>query len=346
MSKKIVTTSQITVGLDIGYGATKVIAPEHDPIIFPSVCGEAHNQSFQMADLAAKYPGDQITDEDGDWFIGDLAESQITQDGALLRLRGLTADEDSIGNVFRVRMARAAIGKLLPGIVNGDAVHVRIATGLPVSHMKYAQQLKAALIGEHPIRTDQANFVAHVSEVFVMPQPVGTIYSRRLTDTGTVNVCDVALRVGVVDVGTYTIDLALDDDGEFVNDESASVEAGTHTAQEAIKQLLFDQYGEVIPLGVVDTVLRTGCFRAKGNSQDWTRQVEAALKPLRRATLNLMGATWHSGVRLDAIYLTGGGATLVEKAVSAHYPQAVAVENAQLANARGYLNFALFRAKS
>ncbi len=352
MSKKTVikspaqTGALMTIGLDIGYGATKAIIPGKAPVIFPSVCGKARRLSdFQEGDLARKYPGDQIDDDEGTWFVGELAESQLTRPGELRRLRGRTADEMTMGNVFRIRMARAALGKLWPGTMNGDAIHVRIATGLPVDHMDDSAALKAALIGEHPIRTDQANFVAHVSDVIVMPQPYGTIYSQTLTNTGDVNECHTAIRTGVCDVGTYTVDLALDDDGEFIEAESGSIEAGVYTAQEHIRELLEREYRQAIPLPVIEEVLKSGCFRARGKSVDYRDVVNEALEPLRSAALTLMNDKWHAGVRVDTIYLSGGGAALVEKAlIAAGYSQVQLVENAQLANAQGYLHFALFRA--
>src|SRR5690606_39593788 len=64
---------------------------------------------FRSEALAAKYPGDQLTDEDGStWFVGDLALAQLPP-GELLRLRGRTANEKTMGNTFRLRLAKAAI---------------------------------------------------------------------------------------------------------------------------------------------------------------------------------------------------------------------------------------------
>lgn len=55
----------------------------------------------------------------------------------------------------------------------------------------------------------------NVTEVRVMPQPYGTAYSQMLTPNGEINVHHTYMRTGIVDVGTYTVDIALDDDGEF-----------------------------------------------------------------------------------------------------------------------------------
>jgi plasmid segregation protein ParM len=333
----------LTIGLDIGYGVTKVVTDDQ-VITFPSVCGHAREIKFRAEELAAKYPGDQITDDDGSWFVGDLALGQLLP-GELLRLRGRTADETHIGNVFRGRLAKVAFGKLLAGIQHGEAVHIRISTGLPVDHMRDAGALKEALIGQHLVKTDCAEFVANVSEVMVMPQPYGSLYAQTLTPGGEINPNHTFIRTGVCDVGTYTIDLALDDDGVYVDAESGSVESGVYTAQERIAAALERDYRQKLPFKIVESVLRTGHFRASGEDVDYSAEVQEALEPLRSATLNLMGEKWKAGKAVDVIYLSGGGAELVKDVVMATYKQTRLVKNPQTANARGYLSYAYFKAQ-
>ena len=333
----------LTVGLDIGYGVVKAVTADA-VVTFPSVCGHARAIRFQADQIALRHPGDQVVDEFGIWFVGDLALTQLPP-GELLHLRGRTADEAAIGNVFRLRMAKAAIGKLLPGRQHGDAVHLRIATGLPVSHMADSAQFKAALLGQHVVRTDTTDLVANVSEVMVMPQPYGTIYAQTLTETGDVRTEHTYMRTGVVDVGTYTIDLALDDDGEFVDAESGSVEGGVSSVLERLATRLEEEHRQKIPPHLVEQVLRTGQFRAKGETLDYRAAVQEALEPLRSATLNLIGEKWKAGTTLDVIYLSGGGAELVYDSVAALYGQTRLAPDAQLANARGYLHYAAFASR-
>ena len=332
------------IGLDIGYGVTKAVLSDEKLAVFPSVCGHAREIKFKRDELAQKYPGDQISDDDGGWFVGDLALTQVPT-GELLKLQGRTANDDSGGNAFRARMAKAAIGKLFAGRMNGDVVHLSVATGLPVDHMPDAPALKQALIGQHLIQTDSAHFVANITEVMVMPQPYGTIYANMLTEAGDLNPCHTATRTGVVDVGNHTIDLALDDNGEYIDAESGSVEAGVHTAQQRIAAVLEQDYREKFPYRTIETVLRTGCLKAFGESRDYNREVKDALMPLRDATLALMAVKWRTGAAVDVIYLSGGGAALLQQPIKAAYRQARLVENAQLSNARGYLNYARFVAR-
>lgn len=166
-----------------------------------------------------------------------------------------------------------------------------------------------------------------------------------LTTDGELNVAHTSMRTGVVDVGTYTVDIALDDDGEFVSSESGSVESGVYTAQERIAAMIERDYREKVPYKIVEQVLRNGIFTASGRPVDYSSEVEAALAPLRSATLGLMSEKWQRGTTIDVIYLSGGGAELVYEQVVDAYPQTKLVPHAQLANARGYLNYAKFAAK-
>lgn len=335
--------STVTMGLDIGYGVVKAVTADQ-VVMFPSVMGHAREIKFQQEDMARRHPGDQMTDEDGDWFVGDLALAQLPP-GELLRLRGRTANESTMGNAFRLRLAKVAIGKVMQGMWNRDIVHIRIAAGLPTDHMRDAAELKASLIGKHHIKTDTAELIANVTEVMVMPQPYGTIYSATLNENGEINRNHAYRRTGVCDVGTYTVDLALDDEGEFVDAESGSVESGVYTAQERISAALERDYREKMPFKIVEEVLRTGIFHANGQPVDYSEIVEEALAPLRSATLNLMSEKWQRGTTVDVIYLSGGGAELVVEDVREAYPQTQLVQDAQLANARGYLNYARFIAR-
>ncbi|MHB8628897.1 MAG: ParM/StbA family protein [Aggregatilineales bacterium] len=335
----------IPVGLDIGYGITKALTPGRDPVLFPSVAGHGRKIKFRADELATRYPGDQVANDEGNWFIGELALSQLLP-GELLRLRGRTADSDSMGNEFRRRMLTAALGKLFANVTDGAAIHVRLATGLPVDHMPRADVLKAALIGQHAIKTDTADFVANVTEVMVMLQPYGCLYAQKLTPAGRVNPCYTATRSGIADIGTYTTDVTLDHDGEYIDALSGSIELGISDAQERIGALLESEYGEKQPYRAIENTLKTGCFRERGKVVDFSEAVANALEPLRSSVINLISEKWKVGVGIDVIYVAGGGAPLLIDQIKSAYPQAELVADPQIANARGYLNYALMTGRN
>ena len=107
----------ITIGLDIGYGVVKAVTSEA-VITFPSVAGHAREIKFQQAEIAQRHPGDQISDDEGDWFVGDLALAQLPP-GELLRLRGRTANEAAMGNLFRLGWRRSLSASCFRGWVTG-----------------------------------------------------------------------------------------------------------------------------------------------------------------------------------------------------------------------------------
>lgn len=332
----------VTVGLDIGYGYTKGVT-DGRVTVFPSVAAHDHEISWQADETIAKHPGDILIDDDGTFFIGDLANTHTTP-AEHIQLRGRTANEAEIGNVFRLRMMKAALGKLFPNRSNGEAVHIRLATGLPVDHMRQAAALKSSLVGIHNVQTDQTHFVAHITECMVMPQPYGTIYSRMLKTDGQIDPCHTAIQTGVVDIGRYTIDAALDNDGEYVERQSGSSEGGMHLVLERIKQAVNRDYNVWVSDEKAEDILRTGCIRPDGHNISYQDVVNDALQPLLSAAQTLLSVKWQTGFGIDVIYVSGGGAPHVYKTIRQAYKQAVLLDDAQTANARGYLNFANFKA--
>ncbi len=70
--------------------------------------GHAHEIKFQQDTIQQKYPGGQITDTEGKWFVGDLATAQVPA-GELLRLGGRTANpSDAVSCADRIRAGRGA----------------------------------------------------------------------------------------------------------------------------------------------------------------------------------------------------------------------------------------------
>lgn len=332
--------TRAVVAIDIGYRFTKALTAGRAPVIFPSVAGPGRDMDFQAEKSAEAHPGDRLTDDEGDWFIGELAMEQYRNPDMLLKLKGRVGEDDTMGYEFRVRMAKAAIGKLF-GLCDGSVIHIRLATGLPVTHMNRSAELKQALIGQHQIKTDNANFIANVVDVSVMPQPYAVIYSQMLTASGDVNPLHTAQWTGVVDVGGFTTDVALDHKGMYIEDSSGSLELGISSAQDEIATLLYRNHKQKPSYEALETCLRTGKYRVRGTPTDYTAEVEKAMDPLRSSTLALMGTKWQVGTEIDVIYVAGGGAGGVFDTIRDSYSQAVLVEHPQLAIAQGYFNYAM-----
>jgi plasmid segregation protein ParM len=342
VARKKAVVSEVVVGLDIGYGQVKAVASGVDPVIFPSVWGRKSDSSFQTTQTEVGYTGDDLEDDEGAWLIGDKAVKHVAP-ASLRNLRGRTADESQYAHIARLRLAKAAFGKLFSDLKDGDVLHVRLATGLPVDHMDGAEELKAQLLGQHKVSTDQADFVVNVVECFVMPQPYGTIYQQMIQSDGQLDIGYTYERTGVCDVGTFTIDAALDDDGEYIAPQSGSFEAGIHMVQRRIAEEYERLFKQKPSAKDVEMGVKTGYIKVRGQHEDFTEVRNSAVRDLSEAALNLANQVWQAGANIDVIFVTGGGAQLVYEAIQRQYPQAVLADNAEIANAQGYLNFALNR---
>jgi plasmid segregation protein ParM len=329
-----------TVGVDVGFGSTKAVLHTGKSVVFRSVFGPASEFDFQEEKISHKYPGDQITDDEGDWFVGDLAISQIPPD-QVIRLQARSNND--FGHGIRVRFFKVALGKLLPNL-NGDVIHLTVATGLPVAHMADAAALKSAIIGRHRIKTDQTDFVANVTDCIVMPQPYGTIYRMMYLPDGTLNPADTKKRKAVIDIGEYTIDYAVDDDGEYVAAESGSLEAGVHTVKEVIRKHLTKQYGQPFTDKEVEHILLNKWLRISGDVIRFDTVVDDAINSLQTTTTAKAGQLWKAARRMDVIAVSGGGTPLIADPIKKAYAQSEKVENPQTANAEGYLRYALWAA--
>lgn len=146
----------------------------------------------------------------------------------------------------------------------------------------------------------------------------------------------------MLDIGTYTVDVAVDDGGEYIEAQSGSVEAGIHTAQETVSALVESRYREKPGYRQVEELLRTGYFSAFGNKEDFRREVQNALKPLQEAVVNIATDKLQSGVAVDVIWVAGGGAPFVIDKLSSLFTHAKMLQEPHLANARGFLKYALF----
>jgi plasmid segregation protein ParM len=240
---------------------------------------------------------------------------------------------------------------------------VRIATGLPYNRFFLSGQSKnEKLIADktkHLLQNVPRNMnanvrLAQIEEHLVMPEAVAGFHDQLTDDAGQVNQkfyerIQMA-PVAFLDVGGNTTDIAVIKVGGRGIDDSRSftIEAGgLHVETEAIPALRawFEmEPSYVIPRKLVEAAVRTGKVRLLGRE----REVHQIVDPLRAnhalRIVNEISAKLKGAWDLDAVYLIGGGSLLLgDHLVSAlQEGQAVTVENAQFANARGFLKKMLY----
>jgi len=350
-ARKTVKVQQPTVfvvGIDVGYGVTKAVCSAADGsdlfVKFPSVAAYARPLKFQEDEISKKHPGERITDGNEEWFVGELAMQQ-TRTSEQYQLQGRDGNE-AANMRFRLRMVKVALAKIFSDYKNGETVRILLATGLPVDHMSDSSALKKEFTGQFPVDTNNANFIALIDEVIVMPQPYGTIYSYMFTSDGEMNPSHNVKRVAVADFGRFTIDLAYDDNGDYIDPKSGSRTSGMYLAQEAVSDAYLRRYGVRPSLRDVEEILSKGAVTVSGETVSFEKERTDALRGVRSAGLSLMGEKWDKGLEIHRILVAGGGASSAIDDVKAAYKQAVLVPNAQMSNAIGYRNYAVYTQKN
>jgi len=339
--KKTVSDEIFHVGLDIGYGNVKLVSGDVK-FKFPSIAGLARDVRFGADSIANRFPGEQIEHDGNSWWVGNLASEQLNA-AEQRRLRGRSTNSDEQGMVFRVLMMKAALAKLFPDVTNGDVIHVRISTGLPVNHMPQASALKKALIGQHPVHTDRTNFVANVTDAAVMPEPRGTMYSFTLKNNGDMNDHYTADTTVVFNGGAVTNDVQYDKNGEFIDTYSGSSRTGHHLALERLQIMMEKRYGETPDLNTLEAILRNKAVKIQGKLTPFAEEVNEALEPVRTGAIQLLSDTISTGLTVDSIIVSGGFALSSYDSVSERYPQSIKSDDPLFDTAQGYFNYSLFK---
>lgn len=323
------------LGVDIGYGFVKVSDAEKD-FVFPSVVGvgqalryrsEVGFQRKQTENLA-------ISLDDRLYFVGDLA---IRQSGIASR----SLDQNRAGD----QNVRVLLSAALSLFAQWDHQDFQVVTGLPVNYYAaYRDAWESQLRGEYVVRihADGQAREKHItlSRLRVVPQPFGTLYHRVLNSIGNLEDRELAKRtVGIVDIGFKTTDFAVADQLEFIDRLSGSTDIGLSTAYGFIADWLREELKVDKETWEVDEIVSAGAVRIAGKPHDISRLKYESFARVAQKIIIELESLWDYR-DLDLILITGGGGQALAHFLLDRYPNIQLVDNAQLANVRGYAKLA------
>lgn len=325
----------MVIGLDIGYGFTKVTDGARE-ICFASVVGKAERIRYR-SDLAREDgagSGMVLITEEGECFVGELALLQS-------RLRWTLLDRSRVGE----RSARLLAIAALCAVTDPDGeAKLDLVTGLPVSWYGDKEVLTSALQGRHVVRyrIGEKERIARldVGRVLVVPQPFGSLFSRIIDDEGVLVDEELAGgRVGVIDIGTYTTDYILVDRLRYVERGSGSIPSGLSQAYRLLAQAIEDRWGLTLALHEVDRVVRDGAVRVFGMQEPIADLTKPIFSALAEEVLAEAISLWGDGRDLDAVLVTGGGAAVIGDRVARRFPHAQLLGDPAMANVRGFWRY-------
>ncbi len=204
--------------IDVGYGFVKGIREVRE-IEFPSAVGNfrpirfttgLENQEIKDR-LCVEFEGKKL-------FIGDIAYKQSSP--------RVTMNSDR----FTSQEGMALMMSALILLSNSQYEDVKLITGLPVNEFAgLKDKYRNTLLGKHYIKLMKPDgsgvqaYCFNIEKVQILPQPLGTIFDKVSSFQGEIEDKELASgRIAVLDIGKYTVDLALTDTLQFVDRSSLS----------------------------------------------------------------------------------------------------------------------------
>ena len=315
------------IGIDIGYGQTKVAWQENGAIrkaSFPSLVGAyveaATGGIISDSDAAVvKIPvGDDL------YIVGDeVSHQQKTP----LNYRG----KDWINSIaYKVLCKYAIVSNRLADRYSD----VLIVTGLPVNYVK----TDTAAV-EDIIRGAVAEYFGNMY-VWVVPQPYGSFCHLMFNDNAFLRDPNIPKElIGVLDIGYYTSDFITIKNMRVVESKMDSYEHGVSTILAQLRKDYMHKYQitSISPSLVEQTVL-TRQLKIHGEVNDVSNIVNQRLQNFAKEILGHAKNIWGDAHAYDRLIISGGGAALVENFLADHMRLTVC-DDARFANALGYLKY-------
>ena len=322
----------IALGIDVGYGHTKALSSMGGQVTFPSVVGVAEAEGFRLGVGSTDRPalhGGRLALNGTVYLYGEHA---------LYHARTVVQPRDRTwlhSRPYRVLWEAVIESLVLPGS------RPAIVTGLPVSFYHDRQSL------EHVVHDILQQRDIQSTAITVVPQPFGSFFDQLLSAEGKVTDERRALgHLGLIDIGYFTTDLAEVKALEFLQKGSGSLEVGVATVLDTVRRYAVEQWGRQLDLSECEQALREQTITVKGQAQDIHVMCESAVNETAAAIAAYAHQLWGGGAALDAVLLTGGGGAVFQEALQAEFSQLRLTSTPFVANARGFMRYALYKERA
>ncbi len=323
------------IGLDVGYGFVKV-TDGNLGYSFPSVIGDSNSSAFSLSFKKQQNILDSLRMEfEGKsyWF----GKSSIRHSNFLYRDLSLTRD---YGNDFEILFFGAL------SLFHGEfGNYMKVVTGLPPERMHLADKLVDKVKGERTLTIfhegEPKKIKVNVLEVEVVPQPLGTYWSE-FAETLEHGEKDSVGRVGIIDIGFRTTDLAVVQEQEYIPEKSRTISIGMSNVYKEISNKLSAMYGINREGYSLDEVIIKREVKIAGKTYDVSGLLDECFEKLSQNLVIEINSTWVVE-DFDKLVFTGGGSYALSKFLLPYFDHSVQVADPFTANSRGYLNWANFK---
>ena len=323
------------VGVDLGYGFVKYLDDSKE-YIFPSVVGLGGDIQYKSDMFLETDTLKNLHIEIGNesFFVGDLAirQSEIAS-------RSLDQDRSKDKN-SKVLMLTA-----LNLLSKRDEQQFNLVTGLPTNYYAaYKDDWKNSLEGNYKTRMWKDDKLwersFHVNNAKIVPQPFGTLFNLLLNNSGEIVDQDLTNQmVGIVDIGFKTTDLAVSNNTEYIDRLSFSTTTALSTIYRIVGERLLREYKIDKEDHQLDECINSKTIKIAGQEHDISTLIDNAFRMVAGKIATEIESKWDFK-QFDRILLTGGGGKTLSPYITNSFPNMVLVDDAQVANVKGFQKLA------
>jgi plasmid segregation protein ParM len=331
-----------TVGIDVGFGFTKVYNGKNS-VIFKSLIGDATEIQFRS------FLGDEsssanlhITLDDKSYFLGSFAELQS-------KMPEFTLDQEKLIENFIKILAVTGIG-----LCSNSGGPVNVVTGLPVEYLRRdSRRLKEMILGTHQITyhglngKDETKQI-HVDKIHVIPQPIGSIFNLLFDDNGKIR--DKSLtsqKLGVVDIGFKTTDFSIFDRLQYIERGSSTMDTGISKCFTVFANKLRQESNINLELYRIHKFVEAGKIKIRGKEYNLSTLKKKVYNQAAAAIAADLNRLWENDWDIDSIILSGGGSVELAEYLSTNIKGNVIPMprniDARFNNVQGYCKFGKYK---
>lgn len=181
------------------------------------------------------------------------------------------------------------------------------------------------------------------TRIRVIPEPVAMLCAVALNNWGaTTNHELIRGRVGVIDLGHHTVNLAVVNSLQLVDGSLHTWNLGSARPLAQIAATLSAHFERELSLHDTDLIVRQQSIVIRGTAHPLPQHWDTPLRENGLAIATKIQEVWGSGASLDTILIGGGGALLdqVVRGIRRHFPHARRLQDPQQAIALGCARFA------
>lgn len=304
----------MVIGLDIGYGYTKVASAYEDYFVFKTAV------SRFIPERIWGNGADYVVIGTNKYIVGDAANELLSGN--------FSVSDDFVGTDEYYAIIASVLHKFSQKDIK------LLVLGLPPG--LYNEQKTVELINKIKNITmydKNGKTIPAPPEVLYIPQGSGIYFSHVLGGFGS----DFNLNIVVVDVGYYTLDTICFAKGKFISSAARSYPAGSKFLIEKVKESFNRKYGIFISDALCEILLRNKQISHFGkeyvlDTADIVQQYyhDQVVRAIKDYASNLR----QIGITVDRVIM-GGGAIVWTPDLKG----AVVVNNPQMANAIGYMKY-------